>query len=66
MTVAFATVADTVANITAMLPIVQDAFTYAGNWFVGHPIGVLILTMTLFAFGIGMIKSLVRGGRRKK
>lgn len=66
MAVTYATIANAVTNITAALPIIQDSFIYAANFFVEHPIGVIVLTMGLFAFGIKMVAGLVRGRRGRR
>lgn len=59
-------IAGGIANITAALPVVQDAFVYAGNWMVSNTIGALMLAMGLVAFGIAVIMKIVRGKRGRR
>lgn len=55
-----------VANITAALPVIQDALTYGANWMVSNTVGVIVISKTLVAFGIGMIVGMFRSRRGRR
>ena len=55
-----------IANITAVLPLIQDALTYGANWLVSNTIGAVVLGMVVVGFGIAMAMRIVKGRRGRK
>lgn len=60
------TVAAGVANITAALPVVQDALVYGANWMVQNTVGVLVIAASLVSFGVGKIVGMFRSRRGRR
>ena len=59
-------IAGGVANVTAVLPILQDSLIYAANFLVTNTVGALALGMVTIAFGFGLISRLVKGRRGRR
>lgn len=60
------TIAAGIANVTAALPVLQDAMTYSGNWLVSNTIGAILVAMVITGFGMGLIVKLIRGRRGRR
>jgi len=55
-----------IANITAALPLVQDALIYGANWLVTNTIGAVMLGMVVVSFGVALAVRIVKGRRGRK
>ena len=66
MTVEPIAIASGVANVSAGLPIVQDALTYGANFMVTNTVGVLIISMSLVSYGLGKIIGMFRSRRGRR
>lgn len=55
-----------IANITAALPLVQDALVYGANFMVSNTVGVLLIAMTLVGYGLGKIIGMFRSRRGRR
>lgn len=60
------TIASGIANITAALPLVQDALVYGANWLVSNTVGAVMLGMVVVSFGVALAVRIVKGRRGRK
>lgn len=60
------TIAAGIANISAALPLVQDALIYGANWLVTNTIGAVMLGMVTVSFGVALAVRIVKGRRGRR